>query len=342
MKKIFAGLMASALMLGTLAGCDALNNNGGGGSAADAKTGLAVMASNSDRDQKAPEADKDGQIQLQTYVAAALVGEDDKVIELKVDVIQSPFAYNADGITTEPNTEFKSKKQLGPDYNMKGASAADGIGKEWDEQAAAFEEWAKGKTAAEIRGVAVDEGGVPTDEDLSAGVTITVTSLAEIAARAVENAEADGAKSTDSLGLGVVSNANQTSSEQATQYSTFVAATFDGDNKVTSSILDASQARAKLEDGAVTTDLKAELKTKRDLGNDYNMKGTSAEVGIGKEWFEQADGFEEYAKGKTAAEIKATPVDDEGTITDTDLAASVSITATDIILAYERAGEVSE
>ncbi len=43
------------------------------------------------------------------------------------------------------------------------------------------------------------------------------------------------------------------------------------------------------------------LKTKRELGDSYGMKGASP---IGKEWYEQADAFADAAKGKTLDEIK--------------------------------------
>ncbi len=52
------------------------------------------------------------------------------------------------------------------------------IGKEWYEQAAAFEKWATGKTAAEIK-AGVGEDGYPSDADLKAGCTIIVSSIVE-------------------------------------------------------------------------------------------------------------------------------------------------------------------
>ena len=57
------------------------------------------------------------------------------------------------------------------------------IEKEWFEQAAAFETWAKGKTAAEIK-AGVGEDGKPSDADLKAGCTIIVSSIAETVAAA--------------------------------------------------------------------------------------------------------------------------------------------------------------
>ena len=64
---------------------------------------------------------------------------------------------------------------------MKGASP---IGKEWYEQAAAFEKFAVGKTADELA-AAVGEDGYPTDADLSAGCTIIVNAIVDNVVKAV-------------------------------------------------------------------------------------------------------------------------------------------------------------
>ena len=51
---------------------------------------------------------------------------------------------------------------------------ASGIGKEWNEQAAAFCEYVTGKTVEEVTGIALTEKGAPADEDLAASVTVSV------------------------------------------------------------------------------------------------------------------------------------------------------------------------
>ena len=65
---------------------------------------------------------------------------------------------------------------------MKGTSP---IGKEWYEQAASFETWAKGKTADEVA-KAAGEDGKPTDTDLSSGCTISITQFQAAVADALK------------------------------------------------------------------------------------------------------------------------------------------------------------
>ena len=52
------------------------------------------------------------------------------------------------------------------------------------------------------------------------------------------------------------------------------------------------------------------------------MKSAS---GIGKEWNEQADAFSKYVVGKTAEEVGAIAVNEEGNATDADVTASVTV-----------------
>jgi len=54
---------------------------------------------------------------------------------------------------------------------MKKASS---IGKEWDEQAAAFCAYVTGKTVSEAAGIAVNEKGAPAGADLASSVTVGI------------------------------------------------------------------------------------------------------------------------------------------------------------------------
>ena len=74
-------------------------------------------------------------------------------------------------ITTDLTAAPKTKNELGDDYGMRKASS---IGKEWNEQAAGFCAYVTGKTVAEIKGLAVDEGGKAADADLAATVTVGI------------------------------------------------------------------------------------------------------------------------------------------------------------------------
>ena len=59
----------------------------------------------------------------------------------------------------------------GADYGM---GAVSSIGKEWNEQAAAFAAYVTGKTLDEVAGIAVDEATKPAEADLASSVTISI------------------------------------------------------------------------------------------------------------------------------------------------------------------------
>ena len=56
---------------------------------------------------------------------------------------------------------------------------------EWNEQAAAFAQYATGKTAADIAGIAVSEGKA-TDTDLASTVTIAIGGFQAIIEKAAQ------------------------------------------------------------------------------------------------------------------------------------------------------------
>ena len=75
------------------------------------------------------------------------------------------------------------------------------------------------------------------------------------------------------------------------------------------------------------------LTTKKTLGNDYAMKVNSE---VGKEWYEQVAAFEEYAVGKTVAEVLATP-----TTGSEDLKTSVTIDLSGFLSVVEKAASAA-
>ncbi len=79
-----------------------------------------------------------------------------------------------------------TKNELGDDYGMKKASK---IGKEWYEQAKAFADFVVGKTAEEVKAIAVDAEGTTTDADLVSSVTIGIDAFQDIVAKAAESAK---------------------------------------------------------------------------------------------------------------------------------------------------------
>lgn len=273
-------------------------------------------------------ADAEGTAQCDATVAAVTVDSNGAIVECVIDIAQTKIGVSADGkITSDLNAEYASKRELGDDYGMKKASS---IGKEWYEQADAFAEWAVGKTAADISGMAISEG-YAGDADLAASVSIHVTGFQAAVLEAMNNAVAGGAAEGDKLGLGLstkISNSKDAAEEDgvAEAYTTISVLTVNEEGVITSSIIDAIQAKITFDaNGVITADKSADVPSKNELGAAYGMKSASA---IGKEWNEQAAAYAAYTVGKTVDEVQGTAVT-EGRAADADLAASVSIHITD-------------
>lgn len=286
------------------------------------KTGLAVVSSMTSS-KEAGEAD--GTAQVDSVVAAVIVDEQGKIVSCYLDTAQNKMGFTAEGkvVMTEG---FQTKRELGDQYGMKAAS---GIGKEWYEQAQAMEEYVIGKTAEEVRGIAVDDSTKPTDVDLLAGVTVKIGSYKNAIAEAAENAQAIGTMPGDKLGVGIITNMNKSKDAEADKegqcqaYSTYVAVTTDADGTITAAVIDSTQGTVKFDaQGKITSDLTTGVKTKRQLGDEYGMRAAS---GIGKEWYEQAANMEAYLIGKTAEGVTGIAVNEDQKPTDPDLAAGVTV-----------------
>ena len=130
----------------------------------------------------------------QADVTAASVMLDSKgtIVGISFDVVQTKVNFDATGtITTDLATEFKTKKELKEDYNMKPASP---IGKEWYEQIDALEQYAMGKAASDFVTTptkAKDEHhtAVPDVEDLASSCTMDIGDFLAAAEKAVANAK---------------------------------------------------------------------------------------------------------------------------------------------------------
>lgn len=332
MKKIISLVLCLALVMTALTAC---------GSKGGVKTGFAVISSiGSSIDATA---ETDGTAQVDSTAVALLVDDKGVIKNIVIDVVQTKFDYSATGeITTDLATTFDSKKERGADYGMKGHSE---IGKEWDEQAKALEDYVTGKTLEDVKGIAIN-GGYPADEDLTASVTMNIASMINAIEKAVNNAEDLGANADDKLGLGIVSGSGSETANASDEkdgivqaYSHYGAVSFDKNDKITSSIIDASQTNVAFStEGLLTSDLGEAFKSKLEFGNDYNMKGHSE---IGKEWFEQSEAFSEYIKGKTVAEVSGISLQG-GYPADEDLTASVTMSVADFLKVVEEAGSYAK
>lgn len=89
-----------------------------------------------------------------------------------IDAVQAKAGFGTDGVLAgEVNGPVASKAQLGEEYGLKAYSP---IGKEWNEQTAAFCEYVTGKTVEEVKGIALTETTAPAEADLASSVSIAI------------------------------------------------------------------------------------------------------------------------------------------------------------------------
>ena len=135
---------------------------------------LRLVTSNSLSAAEAPEGAANA-VQTDVTIAAVTMNAG-TITSCVIDAVQAQASFDAQGqLVGDTSAAVLSKNDLGADYGMGSVSAAmGGIGKEWNEQAAAFAAYVTGKTLDEVAGIAVDEAARPADADLSASVTISI------------------------------------------------------------------------------------------------------------------------------------------------------------------------
>lgn len=349
MRKTLAGILAATMVL-TMVGCgssgDSSNTEENNTQtetntqeeAASYKLGMGVSISTA--------SSQEGNAQVDATVAAVVLDQDGKIVSCKVDVAQNKMDVT-DGQVPEDAADatYLTKKELKDDYGMKGAS---GIGKEWYEQAEAFEQFVVGKTADEVAAIPVEEAEghtVTTDADLAAGCTMSVSALMEATTKACNDAYARTYEGEGTLNLAITSSTNYATVSAAdgedgiaAMYSCFSAVVVDSEGKILCDVYDEAQPKVTFNElGEITSDPEATILTKRELHDDYGMIDASS---IGKEWYEQAAAMEEYVIGKTADEVTAIEtVENEGhnVAVDETLAASCTISIGDIIVCIAKA-----
>lgn len=250
---------------------------------------------------KGAEGEADGSAEAVATVAAVLLDKDGKVVKCAIDVADNTVNFTTAG-KAQTAKEFKTKYELGDNYGM---IAYGGAKLEWYEQADAFVKIVVGKTADEIKKlVASDFKG--TDEVINAGCTIYVSDFVKAIDKAIANAADSQATADDTLKLAIVSK--QANIKDATEeakgtngFETAIAATvLDAAKKVVATSIDTLDFKVEFDAKGATETKTGDLKTKKELGNDYGMK---AYGGAKLEWFEQIDALEKLCAGKNESEI---------------------------------------
>ena len=323
---LWSGVVAAALLLTACgksnSGSGSMSSSGMSSSTASTaqngawKTGLGVLTETTDDHRT-------GKINL--VAAAVLLDGEGKIIDVTFDELESTISADGSGVLSMP-TDYRTKRQKGDDYPL---AAASGIKKGWTEQADAFADYLKGMTAEKAAKLETGEDGKPKDADLLSGCTIAVDGYRDAVVRACENAKAVGSARGDRAVLGVsVRNdtkdltADDDHDVTAQVDITVTALTLDADDRVTGAIADVTEPALTVSaDGTVSA---PELvKTKLEQGDQYGMRGASA---LDKEWYEHSEGWCDYLKGRTRAEVASIP--DDGS--DADLAAVCTISVTEL------------
>lgn len=212
---------------------------------------------------------------------------------------------------------------------------------------AALEEWMVGKTIEEVKAMPMDEDGYPTDADMVASVTMNVTGyIAAVEQAWTDAVEVEGGATVGlgvktligkSKGYSMVDGKETLPLAQADTYLAAVA--FDADDKVVGAIIDTAQVKIKFDAAGVVTNREDELMTKQELKEAYGMKKAS---GIEKEWYEQANALAAMLVGKTAEEISAMPLDEDGYSTDAEVLASVTVNINEYLAVVAEAFDVAK
>lgn len=128
-------------------------------------------------------AEEEGLAQLYSTVTA-LTMNGDVISSCYIDSVQGKVNFDTTGvITTDLTAPVQTKNELGDNYGM---IAYAGAIADWHTQAASFASYITGKTAAEVKGIAVDETTKPTDADLLTSVTIKIGGFQQLIEKAAQ------------------------------------------------------------------------------------------------------------------------------------------------------------
>lgn len=263
---------------------------------------------------KDADGENDGSSEVITTAVAVLLDESGKIVSIDLDSAQVKTGWTAEGTGLE-TTEFRTKYELGTDYNMAAygtkLDGSEGQPLEWFEQADAFMATVTGKTLDEVKAL-VGADGYATGDIATAGCTINIADFMAALEKAVANAAESNATEKDTLNIALVSKASvKDASEEAdgtAEVNTTVSAVVLNDKgEVVAAKTDAVQGKMTFDMAGAATGEAGAVKSKAELGYDYNMAayGTKHDGSEGAvlEWFEQAAAFDAALVGKTSADF---------------------------------------
>ncbi len=284
------------------------------------KTGIALITDISG--SSSASAEKNGEGKYDVTMVAVLVDDNGVIQDCIIDGVSTSVGFDATGaITSDLASPPQTKNELGDGYNM---VTYGGAKFEWNVQAQALADFAKGKTVQQLRSGAIDETGyAPDGSDLASSASIYLGGYVSAIEAAVANASHLGAQGGDSLRLAATSDISGSKPASLAQLEVTMTALTMAEGKITSCAIDSVQAKVSFDaTGTITSDLTAPVQTKNQLGAAYNMVTYG---GAKFEWNEQAASFAKYVVGKTPQQVAQIAVNEGTKPTDADLSSSVTI-----------------
>ncbi len=256
---------------------------------------------------------------IKTTVAAVVLDGNGNIADCELDELTFPVTLQ-NGLP-QPVEELISKLEMGDAYTPQkdelGETAV--LTDSWEDQVEAFCDHIEGKSPAEVSGIAATDGKSAQIE----GCDLIITDFIQAVRHAGDNAKAQTVGAGDDLTLALTAVKAEGATDDKPQYDVEMAAVTVGDgDRITGCVTDTLQAKLTVAEAVFTT-ASGGIETKRQMGDGYGMKAAS---GIKREWYEQADAFDTYAVGKTAAELAKTTLDSEGK-TDAITGCTVSVSA---------------
>lgn len=249
----------------------------------------------------------DGRAQADVTAAIVVLDDEGKIVSAQLDTVQTRINFPGGVLQNLNDVDLRSKYQKKDDFGMIVASP---LGKEWFEQADAFEKAIVGMTAEDIENIPlVNNNGhmVADDETIYAGCTIDITSFQEAIIKACNDEYAKEFSASDlSLGIGNFTTLEGTT--EATSYSegiasfntVFTGAVYDSEDKILACLIDNSWLKVGFDTEGAITSVPTDFRTRKEMKDDFGMIVASP---IGKEWYEQITAFENVIVGMTAKEV---------------------------------------
>lgn len=241
---------------------------------------------------------------VKTTVAAVVLDKDGKITECKLDEAEFPVELKNGAVQVAVDLLTKGETE---DYTLtdRDLGAGNTSRESWDDQVEAFCDYVEGMTGAQVSAIAATDG----KSEMIEGCDLIITDFIQAVHEATRNAKAKNIGAGDELELAVSVAKSGESTDAKPQFDIDMAAvTLGGDDRITACLTDTAQAKLTVEN-SLFSHAAGKMDTKRGMGDSYGMKQASS---IKKEWFEQADAFDAYAVGKTAAQLSKLSVGDDG------------------------------